>query len=289
MAKWSCNYSGTCEPDPHGTYETAEECQATCQGLPNKDIAYHILSFDLENARYLAPSDQAAAIKRFTGVTVHPADAPAILKTFIPNQYGCKWPYGFDVHTLKYYPQFRDYLAEHYPYALYFDVWTHGYYNGNIDRTAPLAELTEQIFRVSGLTPAHFRHGDFVRFNNSVSAAGLMVYNERTGLFEPLGRRDGFGKEQARDFSILRFPRLDYFDRLSVNLMLVVRKADLPPLGPIQEMSGRTVYVMAGPYKIIIYSWDVGKFEYDWASAEEGLLVTDNSNYGRELELWYRG
>lgn len=73
MPRFSCSYSGQCEPDRYGQFASQEECQANCSGIENKDIEYSIRSYDVGSALHLAPTDRIRVVKDAYGLIV-PAD-----------------------------------------------------------------------------------------------------------------------------------------------------------------------------------------------------------------------
>jgi len=70
MPRYSCTLKGICEDDRYGRHTTLVECQANCQPLDSDlidDVVYDILTLNLEDAEYLAPSDISTVLLRATG------------------------------------------------------------------------------------------------------------------------------------------------------------------------------------------------------------------------------
>ena len=99
---YTCNLAGQCEEDDMGQFNTLEECQRNCRLLAEgaadaREIAYEIMTFDLEQALEAAPSDRVQVIRRVTGVTVEPASSHGILFAIVLQDWTWLYnsPYDF--------------------------------------------------------------------------------------------------------------------------------------------------------------------------------------------------
>lgn len=94
---FSCNLHGACEEDDYGFYPTQAECQANCQPLDSDlidDVVYDILTLNLEDAFFLAPSDVAIVLFRSTGLRVKPRRARDVLIAILDKNYIELWNMG---------------------------------------------------------------------------------------------------------------------------------------------------------------------------------------------------
>jgi hypothetical protein len=94
---FSCNLHGACEEDGYGFYPTQVECQTNCQPLDSDlidDLVYDILTLNLDDAIFLAPSDIAIVLFRSTGLRVNPRRARDVLISILDKNYIGMWNMG---------------------------------------------------------------------------------------------------------------------------------------------------------------------------------------------------
>jgi len=73
--KYSCTFSGLCEEDPDGDYDTLEQCQGECQSVEQKELLYLTIAYDPELITQLAPSDQVYVARAHYNLTLSPEEA----------------------------------------------------------------------------------------------------------------------------------------------------------------------------------------------------------------------
>jgi hypothetical protein len=84
---FSCAFTGQCEFDIWGKYETLGSCRLACQSADAKELLYEINSMDLGSTSKLAPSDQVEIIQRLWGFRPTPEDAQTIILGLYQNDY----------------------------------------------------------------------------------------------------------------------------------------------------------------------------------------------------------
>jgi len=78
--KYSCAFSGQCEVDDYGTYDTNESCQADCHAVEDKESRLLTYEYAPKEGLGLAPSDHVLLIRRISGVTVPLDEARNVLR-----------------------------------------------------------------------------------------------------------------------------------------------------------------------------------------------------------------
>lgn len=97
MSRYSCTLRGACEVDPQGRHSTLAECQANCQPLDSDlidDVVYDILTLNLEDSEYLAPSDISTVLLRATGFRFPLAEIRQTLLDVLDGDYINLWNSG---------------------------------------------------------------------------------------------------------------------------------------------------------------------------------------------------
>jgi len=251
---YTCNYSGECEPDPNGRYNTEAECLIHCTGRENKELMYLVHEYDPASALDLAPSDQVAVLKRLTGILLEPVDARRILEAIIANDY----------ELLALVEDILPWIRSRHPFSLVFELPV-----GSLTPQEIIdfhlytdQEITQLVVR-EGVNLNTLRRGDVIRIMDIPFLQGRFVaYNSATLLVE---RTAYLTYRLGSSFAINWFPRVDYFRYSLPGNDVVVVKSRLPPLtlDMGRRISSQIWVVDIGPYHI--YTRDLAKLREDWA------------------------
>jgi hypothetical protein len=103
--KYLCTLSGECELSLHPSAKSLDECLATCEAVPNKDLVYEILQYSPLEALVYADSDQLVVVKRMTGEVIPRYRVNEVLEVLAGNNWS----------GLSSTPELKPYLRRMYP------------------------------------------------------------------------------------------------------------------------------------------------------------------------------
>lgn len=257
MTHYSCSYSGTCEPDPTGEYNSYEDCTLACSSKENKDLVYLIHEYDLESAKLLAPSDRVAVLRRLTGVTLHPDDTQEIIDAILINDY----------ETLVKVDELLPWIRARHPFSLLFHVPAGSLTPEEINSWNVLSDQDlNNLATKYGIKLDNLRSGDIVRFDDIDARIGNLVG------YRKYRNTDGCGLGRS-PYNIARYGRVDYFRySLPINQVILVKSSvDAIEDWVISRLGVKLWKVDVGRYQV--FTRDIDKLKQDWVTPSSFIVL----------------